>query len=237
MLQEAIRLGCEIYHGGVTSEYDNGYTQYLDDKDQLKWDCPDRLDILEIEKLRVFLNEKWRARIQMEDKGRDLRPDLLRTLQSVLPHLAVLRNTTILDAEFGDGDVSQLIICTLDAIARYGPRKYESTAASKILHTINPELFVMWDRAIRGGYGLGEDNANKNSQWKREGVGYADYFLPRMQRLAHLAIEQVKGITHDPIDLLRSPNCSHSLAKILDEYNYAKFTLNHDSVWKKEYDL
>ncbi len=74
MLHEAIRLGCEIYHDGVTSEYDNGYTQYLDDKDQLKWDCPDRLDILEIEKLRVFLNEKWRARIQMEDKGRDLIP-------------------------------------------------------------------------------------------------------------------------------------------------------------------
>ena len=28
----------------------------------------------------------------------------------------------------------------------------------------------------------------------------------------------------------------HTLAKALDEYNYVKFTLNDDSVWKAEYE-
>ena len=234
MLYEAIRLGCQTYHE-YQFGYDHAYVDYLQDKDQTKWDHPERLDIPEIEKLRVFLNEKWRARMQMKDKDRDLKPDLKDALQNVLPHLNVLRGVTILSADFDDKKTYMLMTSAFDTVASYGPRKYESTATSKILHTINPELFVMWDTAIRGGYGLCEDNANTSTHWKREGKGYVRYFLPRMQRLASLAIRQAKAVSNDPIESLKSPHCTHSVAKILDEYNYVKFTVNDDSVWKKEY--
>jgi hypothetical protein len=227
-------LGCQKYHE-YQFGYDHAYVDYLQDKDQTKWDHPERLDILEIEKIRVFLNEKWRARMQMIYMGHDLKPELKRVLQDVLPSLNTLRGATLCSTNFDDSEIRLLIINAFDAVAKYGPRTYESTGASKILHTINPELFVMWDTAIRQGYGLGEDHANKKSLWKREGKGYVHYFLPRMQRIAHLAIRQAGAVSDDPIELLKTPDCSHGIAKLLDEYNYAKFTTNDDRIWKKEY--
>ena len=87
----------------------------------------------------------------------------------------------------------------------------------------------MWDGAIRGGYGFGG---------KYEGVQYVD-FLRRMQRLANYAISQIEkecGVSREYA--IESLKCDgHTLAKALDEYNYVKFTLNDDSVWKKEYEL
>ena len=103
----------------------------------------------------------------------------------------------------------------------------EATAASKILHIIYPDLFLMWDRAIRCGYG------------GYERIHYAD-FLRRMQRLANLAVEQVKAHERhhsDETAVASLTGCKHTLAKTLDEYNFVKFTRNDGSIWKKEYEL
>lgn len=237
MLYEAIRLGPNIYQTKVPFAYDYAYTQFLAEKDQSKWDNPDNLDLYEIEKLRVFLNENWRARMQMQHRGRDLRLDLQYALQRALPYLNRLQDNNIISVDLNDSNITKPIIYAFDTIARYGPRSYESTGASKIVHTIIPELFVMWDSAIRGGYGVGEDAANKNTHWKREGEGYVRYFLPRMQRLAESAITQVMEkecrCRNDAINSLKSG--SRTLAKTLDEYNYSKFTVNSDRVWQEEY--
>ena len=122
-----------------------------------------------------------------------------------------------------------MIGCIFDKVAKsHNGKRNEATGASKILHLIYPELFVMWDGAIRGGYGSGG---------KYEGVQYVD-FLRRMQVLANYAIEQVKkecGVCRQ--DAIESLKCDvHTLAKTLDEYNYVKFTMNDDAVWKAEYE-
>lgn len=54
---------------------------------------------------------------------------------------------------FQDMTCSQIISRLLDKIAFcFGDNKLQSTAASKILHTIKPDLFVMWDSDIIGSY-------------------------------------------------------------------------------------
>ena len=226
MLYEAIRLGCQIYHE-CQSAYDRAYVDYLRDKDQLKWDHPERLDAPEIGKLREFLNVKFGTRMQLTyERERDA---LQHALQSKLSELNMLRSITILSADFNDKKMCRLIIDAFDTVAQYHPdgNKYTAVATSKILHTINPGLFVMWDNAIQCGYGLSRSNKAK---------GYVCYFLPRIQRLVRLAIRQEEEVSDNTIESFRSPRCTHSIARLLDEYNYTKFTVNCDSVWKKEYE-
>ena len=132
-----------------------------------------------------------------------------------------------------DGEIISDAICSsFKKIANCGPPSKrngrpnnEVTAASKILHIINPELFVMWDRAIISGYG----GYNRR-------LFYTD-FLRRMQKLANYAIHQFEkecGVCRD-VAIERLQCDGHTLAKTLDEYNYVKFTLNDDAVWQAEY--
>ena len=95
-----------------------------------------------------------------------------------------------------------------------------------MLHIIYPKLFLMWDGAIRCGYG-GYD-------W----IWYTD-FLRRMQMIAKRAIKQVKendSYHSDEMAIASLTGCKHTLAKTLDEYNFMKFTKNCDAVWKAEYE-
>ena len=99
---------------------------------------------------------------------------------------------------------------------------YASVGTSKILHAaVNPELFVMWDNKIRDGYSL-----------QNSGYSYAYEFLPRMQKQAREAVEQVmnkKRLSRDDAIKYLTP-CGRSLAKVIDEYNYVKFTLEDPSL-------
>ncbi len=163
---------------------------------------------------------------------------ILCALQEVLPRLNKLQGKTILDVcldeKLDDERIGDLIGCCFDKLAKCGPRRTEeesarnqATAASKILHIINPGLFLMWDGAIIRGYG-----------GHVERLLYAD-FLRRMQMLAKCAIKQVKeNESHhsDETAIASLTGCKHTLAKTLDEYNYMKYTRNCDAVWKAEYE-
>lgn len=125
------------------------------------------------------------------------------------------------------GESTADLICrSFKKLANCSKQQNEPTAASKILHIINPKSFVPWDGAIIRGYG----------GYSRR-LFYTD-FLRRMQRLANYAISQVEKeccvSREHAIELLKCEG--HTLVKALDEYNYVKFTLNDDSVWKAEYE-
>ncbi len=154
-------------------------------------------------------------------------PELHCTLDRIWEGLQELESKTILDVDISDDKTRDLIGSCFDKVAKSNAKeRNESTGASKMLHMINPKLFLMWDASIIRGYG-GHFNC----------LLYAD-FLRRMQLLANYAIEQVKtecGLTRE--DAIESLTCDgHTLAKALDEYNYVKFTLNDDSVWQTEYE-
>ena len=194
--------------------------------DHSKWHDPSTLDEGEVEKVRKFVAGTWKTR-NMQTKTEDLLP----VLKKILPKLNKLHGKNILNVcldEKIDGECTADLICrSFKKLANCSNNQNEATAASKILHIIYPDLFLMWDRAIRCGYG-GYD-------W----IWYTD-FLRRMQMLAKFAIEQVKANERhhsDETAIASLTGCKHTLAKTLDEYNYVKFTLNDESVWKAEYEL
>ena len=214
MLYQAITLGSKKFHCGDfgNERYDHAL------KKRCVWNQQDCLTEQEVESLVGFVNS-WSTRMK-----KDI-PAIRSALNEILPELNTLHCKTILDVDLCDQSTSELICRSFKRLANFGYGN-KATGASKMLHIIYPELFLMWDGAIRCGYG--------GHKW----IWYTD-FLRRMQRLANYAINQIEkdcGVSREYA--IESLKCDgHTLAKALDEYNYVKFTLNDDSVWKKEYEL
>ena len=228
MMYEDIRSACSEYHSGSRA-YDEEYNSYMLDKDWPKWN-QGTLDLAEAGKLIAFLN-LW-------DTPMPVRLiDLLPQLQFVAKVTQLLCRRTILDVKFDDVAVEQLTVSQLiqscfNKLANC-KRAYNSTAASKILHTINPGLFVMWDRKIRKKYGRMKDNPFSMSRWERGDREVYVYFLAQVQADAKKAIEQIMAkegrVRADAIRSLKSDSHDRSikllphhesLAKVLDEFNY-----------------
>jgi hypothetical protein len=95
------------------------------------------------------------------------------------------------------------------------------TATSKVLHMINSKLFVMWDEDIRDGYSL-EPSASS----------YAYQFMPRMkQEINEVISTYMKDQNSDrtaAIKEIMSACDGKTLAKIVDEYNWIKYTKKLD---------
>ncbi|MFH1774414.1 MAG: hypothetical protein ABH874_05595 [Methanobacteriota archaeon] len=112
---------------------------------------------------------------------------------------------------------------------RFGP-----TAISKLLHIINPNLFVMWDGNIRDKY------AEKNSKIGDSGEGYFT-FLEEMQKIAKEIREDFRRTKSKPsatgtdvasyldekLSLLMKDNqsCKTSLARYIDMHNWLVITM------------
>ena len=225
MLHEAIRQGCEIYHQSKDGcGYDRDYKAYREDRSPDKWSRPQTLDFPEVDRLILFVNQ-WDCHVpRLGEKGRKNIRDILEGLKPSVQKLNLLNDRTLLDANF-DGticeglSVRELIKDSFNEIAGAGCR-YEDVATSKMLNAaVNSELFVMWDNAIHDHYarykiGMG-------------GHAYAYKFLPKMQKLANQAIEQVVMYEEDILCCDHAiewfiGHCKHknTLAKIIDEYNF-----------------
>lgn len=92
------------------------------------------------------------------------------------------------------------------------------TSTPKILHLLNPEIFVMWDDAIRKEY------KKKNSRIQDSPQEYLE-FLREMQQELKEAIEDRQEETGKGLDEIeqeiRRRYKNKTLARIIDEYNWA----------------
>ncbi len=90
-------------------------------------------------------------------------------------------------------------------------------ASSKLLHHINPNLFIMWDNKIMKAYGV-----------KGTPRDYVIDFLPLMKDKANQVIESYSEehdlTRNDAIDILNSYRPDKTLVKLLDEYNWITYT-------------
>ena len=225
VLFEAIRRGSEIFH--ADEPVGGFYDAYMSDTRAELWEHPEALDDYEVGRLIKFLNE-WKTRYQTS------RTELLKRMQRVRGLLTRLHSEDLLNIDFnrdlpnGVTFTVQLIFEALAECRLPATKRYESTGTSKILHTVNPRLFVIWDASICGGYAVGREQS--------KGYDYAFHFLPRVQKLAKRAIaEYVQVHQVSKVEAERALcACGHTLAKVMDEFNYAKYTRNSDEVWDAE---
>ena len=214
MLYEAILLGCQKYHQ-ATYSYEDAYRRYRNDRDEGKWSNPETLDHSEVNRLVFFVNQ-WSSHVPRDTDNVER---VLGELKRQVPELNRLKDRTLLDVEF-DEATCELIARSFDVVADAG-RRYEKVATSKMFHAaVNPELFVMWDGEIMRGYEIIYGN----------GRAYAHGFLPEMQLLARESACQAK----EKSPCRSYPHPGHTLAKMIDEYNYVKFTLGDKELREKE---
>ena len=220
MLHNAIRVGSKIYHEKENRAH--YYDDFFNTTDISFPQEPIRMD--EVRKLRRFLN-RWGARYQAN-------PEQLRdALQKIRKDFKLLSDTNILDVRFlkeiTKDPIYKIIERIYETVATCGKRR-ESTGTAKILHMLQPELFVMWDGSIRPAYAA-----------KTSGFSYAFEFLPRMQMVARKAVKELQqefGLSVQGAVKLLCP-CGHTLARVLDEYNYAKYNFGKDKVWRAEFEV
>jgi hypothetical protein len=206
--------GHKLFYDGEYRAFN--YDGYLKCKDWACWDNPD-LPIDEITRLFNFI-KSWDRFFQGDaERFKAIYTEVFSTLQK-------LKNERIEDTTF----TQELTIEIRDAFDKVANctiiDRYESTDASKILHTILPHFFVMWDNRIKEEIVHGGGN----------GAVYAIKFLPKMQSELREAIEtcmnEKKLSREDAVKYICDKCDGKTLAKLVDEYNYMKYTKNCSSL-------
>lgn len=138
------------------------------------------------------------------------------TLRSLEKEFGELRGERFVHMNFDEERFSSAIkeiYDKLDSIPYIG----SPTAISKILHLLNPEIFVMWDNDIRKLY------KNKNNRIRDTPEGYLE-FLKEVQRELKEALEDAQRKTGKGLDEveqeIRGRYKHKTLARIVDEYNW-----------------
>lgn len=176
-----------------------------------------------------FLN-KWKCRLPYSDS---LAINLKEAHRDSILLLLTLEEETIEDweedeikeVESRSLSNSKILLKVFSRFMCVGKR-FSYVAASKVLHFLEPKLVVMWDNMIASRYHIPMSAEN-----------YVYRFIPLMKRMANEAIESYqteKGCNREEAVLalyhFRPPK---TIAKLLDEYNYMRFTRG-ESVGKTE---
>lgn len=172
--------------------------------------------------IKGFIN-KWKCRVKNNTESARAIKECIDKLKPQLQNL----NGIHIETETIDlNKLKPIIIEIYDEIRgslkdyRFGP-----TAISKLLHIINPDLFVMWDGKIRDDY-----TKNKNSKIRDSGEGYFT-FLEEMRKIAKEIIDDFRksksSLGADVASYLNDKlkvRYKQSLAKYMDEYNWLIIT-------------
>ncbi len=165
-----------------------------------------------------FLNA-WQCRITRDTKARrQIMAAIEETWESLRPETYVCDLLTFRRLPQGVFDLLSQIRWPYPS---GGSRTLGATATGKILHVLRPDVFVMWDAAIRDRYGVDGDS-----------TGYESFIQTMaMQALSVIrTFHEVFGKLKLPPEefLCRSLGCGHprpiTLAKLLDEYNWVAIT-------------
>lgn len=151
---------------------------------------------------------------------------LTNAINDIIPELERLRDKSLLTIEFDKYERNIKAIYTkIDEVKGIG-----ATATSKILHLLNPDLFVMWDQNIRSEWNRCLDE--KNFKEFKENIGRitetaTSYvrFMQLMQKVGNEFLEEYmkeRGIQdrNKAEEMLSKEYCGKSIVKLLDEYNW-----------------
>ena len=141
---------------------------------------------------------------------------LSETLRSLEKDFSVLRNRRFITVDFNKRNVSTAIKNTFSKIRSI---RYIGghTSTPKIMHLLNPEMFVMWDEDIRKAY------KERNSRITDSPRGYLEFLNETQKELRQSFRDRQKetGRSLNEIEKeIRSKYRDKTVARIIDEYNW-----------------
>jgi len=208
LLYEANRVYGEIY-----GKYNVAWIR----SNKTQWDKLYELSGAIIEKqVLKFLNE-FGCRIPVTDAVIE---GIRKAHLATIPYIDALRNEVLWDLDLDEEimiysqkhTLGQTICAVFDAFSNIGYR-FSHVAASKLLHRVNPFIFMMWDNGIISHYGV-----RKNSE------DYVYRFLPLMKDKLNQVIQSYMDDFNmdraETVKWLNSYKKHKTLLKLLDEYNW-----------------
>lgn len=186
---------------------------------------PSDVNILDGVKI-VLLSWNWGSYYQKrKEKLETINQDILNAYIHSKPFLEnALRNKKLETMDIENGEITESVKATFD----YFGKSMDPVGASKALHTIRPDLFMMWDNKIQNKYHFrrqvkgvykaldGEDYL----QFMRISHNIARTILQETS-LDELWREHLSQLEKDEKELLERFSCKETLPKMLDEANYA----------------
>lgn len=132
-----------------------------------------------------------------------------------------LSGKRFIEVNLEDRDVQDCMLKIFDGFATCNlTRQYEATAASKLTHAMNPDLFIMWDTKIRRAY-LG-------SQEDKDSRDYVHNFLllmkTELRELLYTCTSNSKISDTEAYELLEKIT-GNSVPKLIDQHNYMRYTM------------
>lgn len=203
----------KLFYGGYEHRapyYDN----YMKGKNLDDWTIP-KVPIGEISKLFRFIRSWDRFFQGDKQKFQQIYGEIYSSVKD-------LKDQRIEDSDLNDEELKKEIRDIFDKVANCTTMdRYESTDASKILHTILPNFIVMWDDEIK----------DRLVGGRRMGATYSFQFLPKVQTELQEAIRtcmEEKGFDRvSAIEFILEQCDGKTLAKLADEYNYMRHTKQH----------
>jgi hypothetical protein len=183
---------------------------------------PGDLDVNEIRFVLIEFLNKWGCRLRNYDSL--TAENLKNCIVGIHPELLVTLDFSILTFNFEIIENRERVERIFNSFWFYGSqiaKNFGPTATSKVLHIINPGLFVMWDDAIRLHYWVHNDNIIES------GRGYC-LFLIEIKRIAQGLVNECRerfNVTDPALWLSERLNINppHSLTKFTDEYNWLTY--------------
>lgn len=169
----------------------------------------------------VLLGWNWRAYNDTDLSNEDLNRQVEGFIESnrrLLDYLASAGHTleTInLEHSFGGTSLEEHMVKEFNDFLDNPAIGY--TGASKAFHMLYPAVFMMWDQAIKDAYHQeGEPRHRKASAGKGEHTsGTGECYV--------VFLKEIKEFVESELDMKQFSN--KTPAKVMDEYNYAKYTL------------
>jgi hypothetical protein len=175
---------------------------------------PTRVELAQVQDqvIRGFLN-RWRCRLPNSPESAEA---ILAALQNADFEQSITVNRNLRAVREA---IAQCYLILRDKVHGFGP-----TVTSKLLHVLQPRLFVMWDNRILDHY------HRHNQQVQDSGSGYCAY----LRIMRQMAVQVSQGFLNAVLDPPASPNQGptaylsaqmgynppKTMAKYLDEYNW-----------------
>jgi len=178
------------------------------------WDNLAQIDVKKTEDVVLYFLNAWKCRLSYTCSQK-----LTDALKEAANFLDNLKNVSLerVPLKFLIDDNNTQHAFKIIASVKAGKRTVGATATSKILHMVNPNLFIMADENTRFGYGCSENELGYvNFMWRTKLVGDAlidnysrERNLPKDKAFQKLASECQSNAT--------------ALPKLIDEYNWVKY--------------
>lgn len=211
---ESLAWACLLYN--YMTRYDVHYKELMQDgvMSTLRTN-PGSLGIEDVKDKIItgFLN-KWSCRLQVTDS---LAQRIIQATTNISNHLQRLNGKKLIDLDL-DGNGDAIKNCYETVVNINGG--FSHTAASKFLHIINPELFVIWDGAMRKHY-REHYNIAENAD------GYFEYIKKMQEGLNKVLLSFRAANNQCPVIFLSEKLQIYppkTFVKYLDEYNWITIT-------------